>query len=384
MKILCSVQFYHPAKGGMEEVVKQLSTHFSMAGHDVTVATSANTGRSPDATIDGVRVKSFNIKGNLVKGISGEAQSYLDFLKSEKADIYIFFAAQQWSTDLALGNLHRLPGKKVFVPTGFSSLVQSEYSQYFEKMKTWLKEFDLNVFHSKQYQDYSFAVNNEVMNNCIIPNGVNQNEFSNVKRITSTTNTSGIRVLSVGNHTGVKGHSEIIEIFSKAKLPDGSSLTIVGEKNFKARCYLKCLSKAKILNLINKKKEIKIVSTTRKELLDLFYSSDIFLFPSNIECSPLVLFESAAAGLPFLATDVGNSTEISELTGAGIILETRKNINGYSMVNIKDAISKLETLANNQDKRAKMSKSGVEVIAESYTWEKISHSYLKNFEDLLN
>tara|TARA_Y100000590_G_scaffold470726_1_gene668666 strand:+ start:135288 stop:136400 length:1113 start_codon:yes stop_codon:yes gene_type:complete len=367
----------------MEEVVKQLSTHFSKFGHDVTVATSSNNGRSPDEIIDGVRVKSFNILGNLVKGVSGNAEEYLNFLKSENADIYIFFAAQQWTSDLALGNLHNLPGKKVFVPTGFSGLFQSAYSDYFEKMKYWLKEFDLNIFHSKNYQDFTFAINNEITNYCIIPNGVNQNEFSNVKRISPTTKSSGLKVLSVGNHTGVKGHSEIIEIFTKANLPSGSSLTIVGEKNLKARCYLKCLSKAKTINLITKNKKIDIISTSRKELLDLFYSSDIFLFPSNIECSPLVLFESAAAGLPFLSSDVGNAKEIASTTGAGIILKTHKNLNGYSEVDIQNSVRELETLASNSNLRAQMGSKGAEVIAESYTWEKISKQYLKYFEDLL-
>ena len=57
----------------------------------------------------------------------------------------------------------------------------------------------------------------------------------------------------------------------------------------------------------------------QREVVEAFFAADLFLFPSLIECSPLVLFEAAAAGTPFIATDVGNSREIAEWTGAGLI-----------------------------------------------------------------
>ena len=40
MKILHTVEFYHPSVGGMQEVVKQLSERLVRLGHNVTVATS--------------------------------------------------------------------------------------------------------------------------------------------------------------------------------------------------------------------------------------------------------------------------------------------------------------------------------------------------------
>jgi glycosyltransferase involved in cell wall biosynthesis len=55
-----------------------------------------------------------------------------------------------------------------------------------------------------------------------------------------------------------------------------------------------------------------ITSLSRIETLAAYHQADLFLFPSNIECSPLVLFESIASKTPFLTTDVGNAKEIIE------------------------------------------------------------------------
>ena len=60
MKILHTVEFYEPCKGGAEEVVKQLSECLVAMGHDVTVATTIDKDRTP-GKINGVLVLSFDI-----------------------------------------------------------------------------------------------------------------------------------------------------------------------------------------------------------------------------------------------------------------------------------------------------------------------------------
>ena len=64
--------------------------------------------------------------------------------------------------------------------------------------------------------------------------------------------------------------------------------------------------------------------------------SRIFLFGSRLECSPLVLYESASSGLPFISFRAGNSVEIAKKTGAGIIInnisEMSKAINKLFLI----------------------------------------------------
>ena len=55
MKILHTVEFYHPSIGGMQEVVKQLSERLVLLGHDVTVATTKMSERK-ESCINGVKI----------------------------------------------------------------------------------------------------------------------------------------------------------------------------------------------------------------------------------------------------------------------------------------------------------------------------------------
>ena len=98
MKILHTVEFYHPSVGGMQEVVKQLSERLVRLGHDVTVSTTQLSDRR-DKVINGVTVEGFAVKGKLAVGIDGELERYQQFLLNGEFDIVTNFAAQQWATD---------------------------------------------------------------------------------------------------------------------------------------------------------------------------------------------------------------------------------------------------------------------------------------------
>src|SRR3989344_6830523 len=173
MKILHAVEFYSPALGGMAEVVRQLSERLAAFGHDVTVATTTLPERK-DKTINGVKIAEFNLAGNYSVGIHGDAKSYERFLTDSNFDVVTNFAAQQWSTDIVLPILDRIPAKKVFVPTGFSGLHSPTYADYFEKMKLWMRGYDVNVFLSADYQDVIFARTNGIEKIRLIPNGAGE------------------------------------------------------------------------------------------------------------------------------------------------------------------------------------------------------------------
>ena len=70
-------------------------------------------------------------------------------------------------------------------------------------------------------------------------------------------------------------------------------------------------------------KTIRLVDLSRERLVALYKLSDVFVFASHIEYSPLVLFEAAAAGTPFISSDVGNAREIAAWTGVGKVIGGR-------------------------------------------------------------
>ena len=97
---------------------------------------------------------------------------------------------------------------------------------------------------------------------------------------------------------------------------------------------------------------------------------------------PIVLFECAAAKLPFLATDVGNSIEITEWTKGGKILPTNKDSNGFSFAKIEESIKALNSFYENANERKQMAETSHAIWHEKYSWEKITLEYEKLYQQL--
>jgi L-malate glycosyltransferase len=387
LKILHTVERYHPHVGGMEEVVRQLSEKLVLLGHDVTVATGEHPERK-NSTINDVKVVSFNIKGNLALGMHGETEAYKNFLLSSNFDIIVNFAAQQWATDIALPILSILKGKKIFVPTGFSGLYDPAYASYFENMKTWMTQYQACVFPSSDYRDINFARENNIQQKYIIPNGAGADEFmpqSNIDvrqqlHIPST----DFLILHVGSNTGLKGQKDAIEIFLRSKVKN-ATLLLIGHNNDVIRENLwknKRLSLLRLKNIFSGKKII-LTSVSRQQTVAAYKTADLFLFPSNIECSPIVLFECMAAGLPFISTDVGNVREIIEWTQAGKLLPTMKDEKGYSHADTVAAANMLEQLYQDPQERDILGKNGFDSWKKRFTWEAITKEYENLYHNLL-
>lgn len=390
MKILHTVEFYHPSVGGAQEVVRQLSERLVKLGHDVTVATTRLQNR--DFTIwNGVKIEEFNISGNAVRGFSGEVDRYQRFIVESDFDIIMNYAAQQWATDLVLPILNKITAKKVFVPCGFSGLFLPEYKDYFEQMKTWLTQYDACVYLSNDYRDINFAREFGADSNAeLIPNGAGEDEFECKPDmdIREKLNIPGdhFLILHVGSHTGVKGHKEAIQIFKKAKVKH-TTLLIVG--NSLGRGCIRSCRLSEIFNDWNpfsklSDKKIVIKSLSRKETVSVYHEADLFLFPSNIECSPLVLFEAMASRTPFLTTDVGNSTEIIEWSNGGLLLPTLKSPNGYVKADVESSINVLQQLFYDSKKRKELASNGYKKWKGSFTWEIITKQYEDLYLNVLN
>lgn len=392
MNILHSVESYAPSICGMQEIVQQISEGLVKRGHKVTVATSRHAKRKK-TVINGVHIEQFQISGNKVRGIRGEnneLQRYQRLLTSHDFDILTNFAAQQWATDLTLSILPEIQAKKVFVPTGFSGLYYPQYKHYFKQMKHWMRQYDMNVFLSNDYRDVNFARENGVKKRVLIPNGASEEEFLPTQRF-DIRHKLGIPpdqflILLVGAHTGAKGHKEAIEIFRNANIVN-AALLIVAPLSW-SNCARHCLFARYLFNVSPKrridKKQIIVKSLTRQEILDAYKTANLFLFPSNIECSPLVLFEAMASKTPFLVTDVGNSKEIISWSKSGLLLPTTINSQGLSYVRVDQSTKVLESIYNDSQQRIKMASLGYQAWQRRFTWEKITRHYEKLYQSLLH
>jgi len=417
MKILICSDSYYPSVGGVQAVLQQIAERLVKRGHSITIATSKLRERT--STIhNSVVIKEFDVSGNSNRGMKGEVQKYRDHVLSEDYDVLLMKAAQSWTFDALMNDLNKIKKRKVFIPCGFSGLYYPYYEEYYKKMPNALRQFDHLIFYAKDYRDINFAKANNISNFTVIPNGASEIEFS-AKQDETFRERIGVGkkellLMTVGTFTGGKGHYEVASSFQLAKLDKPATLILNGnmpDKQVKitltrlVKEYFKMGPLSMIKRILNdllvligikkvgKKrdwndvakevnsretnKNIIITNLKRDDLIQCFLNADLFVFASNVEYSPLVLFESVAAGLPFLSVPVGNTIEIADWTQGGIICPAPSDKNGRTIVNHKVLAEKMSSLLKDEMLLKILSKDGRKNWKKKFTWEHISLEYEK-------
>lgn len=396
MKILHAVESYYPSVSGAPEVVRHLSERMVKMGHEVVVTTR----KLPERTSlehNGVKIVEFDIRPttnrgmSTVTGLAGDTKKYQDFLRKGGFDVVMTYAAQQWTTDLMLEILDEIPAKKVLVPCGYSGLYDPEYEQYFKDLPKYLQKFDATIYLSDTYRDIEFARQHNIENIHVIPNGADETEFSEPLseeekiRLQNTYGIGGLKIMTIANYTGEKGHEELLYAFKRSPISKATLISAGGIKPHDG-CFDMFEQQASRVNQSRKflgKRVVMVDGANRQEVRNLLKLADIFVFLSNVECSPLVLFEAAAAGVPFIATSAGNDVEIAEWTGSGIIVKSHAMPNGRVRADLKDAIWQITKLAHSPERRKKMGEAGRKAWQQNFTWQKLTKDYVALYEDLV-
>jgi glycosyltransferase involved in cell wall biosynthesis len=122
-------------------------------------------------------------------------------------------------------------------------------------------------------------------------------------------------------------------------------------------------------------KQLLVTDFDRPELVQAYIAADLFVFASNIEYSPLVLFETCAAGTPFLSVPVGNAEEIAHWTQGGIICKADKDDRGYTRASPEELCNQILRLTHDATLLREMGARARSSWQDRYTWEKISLTY---------
>lgn len=372
--------------GGAQEVVRRISEGLVRRGHEVTVATTKLAERT-ETVLNGVRIIEFDISGNAVRGLKGEVDRYQRFLLDGDFDLAMNYAAQQWATDVALPLLGNLPYPAILAPCGFSGLHNPMYTRYFQQMPQALGGYSHLVFHASAYQDIEFARRHGMDHYTIIPNGASREEFLQTK--TSFRETHGIPsddllLLSVGSHTGEKGHRAAIEAFRRADISP-AVLVIVGNLVVGQGCLPDCRRRARWVNWTSfGRKRVLLLDIPRDEVVAAYQAADLFVFPSNVECSPIVLYEAMASRTPFVTTACGNAEEIVQWGGGGIVVPTDRVGDGRVECKIPELAQRIETLARRDGERLRLGEAGHAAWLESFTWEGIVERYERLYRQVLH
>jgi glycosyltransferase involved in cell wall biosynthesis len=499
MRLLFCCEFYHPSRGGVQEVMRQIAERMVLAGHEITVATSYLPERNC-ARHNGVKIQDFKVAGNAVRGMVGEIDRYRNFVREFDGDAILIKAAQQWTFDALWPVLDIIKARKVFIPCGFSGLYEPVYQPYFSALPQVLAKFDHLIFYAERYRDIDFAHTNGLTRFTVLPNGASEVEFGVPAdpgtRARLKISDDEFVFLTVGSPVANKGHRELAEAFAlldtggrpatlilngnwppinanppllsrewlrlptylqlsqklRARLQLGERFRVCLQLSMRLRAQLVNMfeprlfraqhafrllreqgwqgfmagvkrrsrrvqlekqraanERADILlkntlttlqnrpNIVNDPPTIvkspptimesikhaeaqpgkRVLSTnfSRPDLVQAYLTADLFVFASNVEYSPLVLFEAAAAGTPFLSVPVGNAEEIARWTGGGIICPAAKDERGYTRVDPSVLAREMERCMGDPDMLARIGAAGKESWRQKFTWQVIAPQY---------
>jgi glycosyltransferase involved in cell wall biosynthesis len=356
--------------------VRQVSERLVEHGHDVTVATTAVSQRTTDE-IAGVKVAQFAISGNAVRGFQGDLGEYRAFVRDGGFDVIMAYAAQQWTFDALLDGIDQLPCPVVLAPCGFSALNDPAYARYFAELPEQLAGAAAIIVHSETYRDARFLAEHG-LRATLVPNGADEREFTDLvdpaqarRRLGAG---DGPLLLTVGGHTGQKGHAEALRALRR--LHGHATLLMVGNVPLGRGCLPTCRVRAWSATAASLgRRRAKVLELSRADTLAAYSAVDVFVFASNIECSPIVLFEAAASATPFVAADVGNAAEIATWTQGGEIARTGHDAAGLARVDEADLADRVDALLADAGRREAMGRAARAAWQTAYTWETIAGRY---------
>jgi glycosyltransferase involved in cell wall biosynthesis len=175
-----------------------------------------------------------------------------------------------------------------------------------------------------------------------------------------------------------------MKAFSQARIGK-AVLIIIGNviPGFKG-CLPSCQRRASWINLISRgHKRVILLNPPRPDVVSAYHAADLFIFGSNIECSPLVLFEAMASKTPFITVACGNAEEIVSWGHGGIVIPTISRPNGRVDADPKLLASAIEDLMNDPGRRQELAESGYKAWKDQFTWEKIAQEYERIYKTLL-
>ena len=380
MKILIITHEYPPIGGGGANACLNLSREYANMGHAVTIVTVWYEGLKEEETDQNIHI--IRLKARRKYPEHCGFPEMLDFLwraiiradqrhRAEHFDIcQVFFAIPSGPVGFYLKKRYKLPYIIRFgggdIP-GFQERFRFLYKLLgpFEKM-IW-KDADALVANSQGLKSLAnrFYDKREI---AIITNGVDENQFSaaDSSQMGDRQQSDGeVRLLFVSRLIERKGLQFVIPMLSELNEKSGRrvSLLIVGDGPYRPHLE-KITAEHKLEGLVSF-----VGQKDKKELPSYYRQADIFILPSRKEGMPNVVLEAMASGLPIVMTACEGSREL--IDG-----------NGYA-VPVGVFAEKLLRLCKDDALRRKMGERSVQIVRDSFRWEKIAAAYVELMERII-
>ena len=203
----------------------------------------------------------------------------------------------------------------------------------------------------------------------IIPNPINPHFFSPQKQ-------NGIdgQIIFVGRLERNKGAHIILQVMPLVLNKSASAVfRIIGADSTDADGISWQQKIRESLTMVDNSR-ISFEELSRKQIVDLYNSSAIFIMPSIWENSPYALLEAMSCAVPIIATNVGGIPEIVQHMISGLLVEPE------SPINLANAII---TLVADQDLRKKMGAQARERILNSFSIDQVLPKMESFYYDIL-
>ena len=353
-------------EGGIEIVVRELSTRMGQKGHQVTCYNRSGhhvSGAEYDddkKEYDGVLQKSVLTIDK--KGLAAVSSSFFASLYSAlgKYDVIhihaegpAFFA---WLPKLfrkrVVVTVHGIDWQREKWKSGFGSrfIRQGE--------KNAVKYADEIIVLSKGVQEYFRDTYGR--DTRFIPNGVNRPEIRTAELITEKFGlTKDSYILFLGRLVPEKGIRYLIEAFKNVKT--NKKLVIAGGSS-DTESFMQELKE-----LAKNDGRIIFTGFVQGQMLDELYSNSyIYTLPSDLEGMPLSLLEAMSYGNCCLVSDIPECTEV---------VEDKALI--FKKSDVGDLRKKLQDASDCPEKVMALKKQAADFICEKYNWDDVVEETMK-------
>lgn len=369
MKILISGGRFSLACGS-GRIFYNLSKEFTKKTHDVTAVASSNENPIKNIKIYNYNHIDFPNSLKILSTYFNCTKSVNNLIKKEKFDviqgqgesfiqdyIYLHGCYKAWVEDIKnksnfllqnIVNIH--PSNLVCLKIENEILTKSNYKKIF----VGSKQMKNDIIRYYRIPEEKIS---------IIPPGIDVNEFNDVNKKIIREKfrkyyglEDSFVLLFIGQSFSKKGLKYCIMSLAKT---ENTKLIVIGKDNKEP--YVRLARSLSVLERI-------IFIEKLDNLRDVFFASDLFVFPTKHEPFGMVVTEAMISGLPVITTKECGASEFFNNGKEIIVLE-----------NIDDLANKIDELIKNRLLRHKISSNGFKK-SKMFSWKNIANMFLKEYE----
>lgn len=366
LKVIVCVNHFYPSVGGAEIVAKTIADYIAEY-HEVSVITR-RLSKQRDPRDFSYPVYEYRV-GDIV-GFEKKINDIKPDVIFVYSDVFDFFR-----TILT----KRRPYQVILALCGANWLYS--HRNYINILYRNIKNIKAVVCHSTRERDYRICSTEFIKDKTVvIPNGIWLDEFDKNTKTRQDLAPDLVDkrwLVNVSNFFPGKGQEHLVDIFSQIpEIEQTAYIQISSDIDFDIGKVLEGRWKLAIRKLQKKGMKVKLMKNIpREDVIGFLKQSNVFTFPSEKEVAPLVLLESMASSLPWVATNVGNTEDLKGGSCIRSIKDSRYHtvFNKRTEFQFREAVLKMWNTPS-------VGAEGRKQIENELTWDKILPQYLSLIE----